>query len=126
MAHETVLYTVSDQICTITLNRPERGNSMHKGMFGAIRAVWEDVRNDDSVRVVIVTGTGDRHFSTGADVGIAASDSSVAANAQLDQTMFWSALVLQTMFSSLSVLQTMFSSASRVLQTMFSSTFAVP
>ncbi|MBM7417467.1 MULTISPECIES: enoyl-CoA hydratase/isomerase family protein [Nocardiaceae] len=86
-----LLYEKDGPVATITLNRPERGNSMHKGMFGPIRAVWEDVRDDDSIRVVIITGAGDRHFSTGADVGIAASDSSVAANAPLDQTVFWSA-----------------------------------
>lgn len=86
-----LLYEKDGPIATITINRPERGNSMHRGMFGAIRAVWEDVRTDDSVRVVIVTGAGDRHFSTGADVGIAASDGAVAANAPLDQTVFWSA-----------------------------------
>lgn len=88
---EGLIYDKEGPVATITLNRPERGNSMHQGMFGSIRAIWEDIRTDDAIRVVIVTGAGDRHFSTGADVGIAASERSVAANAPLDQTMFWSA-----------------------------------
>lgn len=88
---EGLKYEKEGPIAIITLNRPERGNSMHKGMFAPIRAIWEDVRKDTDIRVVIVTGAGDRHFSTGADVGIASEDASVASNVQLDQSVFWSA-----------------------------------
>ena len=86
-----LIYDREPPLAIITLNRPERGNSMHRGMFGAIRAIWENVRSDDSIRAVIVTGAGDRHFCTGADVGIAAADTAVANNLPLDQSVFWTA-----------------------------------
>jgi enoyl-CoA hydratase/carnithine racemase len=86
-----LIYDKEPPLAIITLNRPERGNSMHRGMFGAIRAIWEDVRADPAIRAVIVTGAGDRHFCTGADVGIAAADTAVADNRPLDQSVFWTA-----------------------------------
>ena len=88
---EGLIYEKDGPIATITLNRPERGNSMHVGMFDPIRAIWEDVRGDQDIRVIIVTGAGSRHFCTGADVGIAAADASVSDNIQLDEVVFWTA-----------------------------------
>ncbi len=54
-------------IATITLNRPEKLNAFSPRMEDDIRAAIDEVRQDDSVRVVVVTGAG-RAFSAGADV----------------------------------------------------------
>jgi enoyl-CoA hydratase/carnithine racemase len=86
-----LLYEKEPPLAIITLNRPERGNSMHRGMFSSVRAVWEDIRADSAIRVVIFTGAGSRHFCTGADVNVAAEEASVADNRPLDQTVFWTA-----------------------------------
>jgi enoyl-CoA hydratase/carnithine racemase len=88
---EGFLYEKRDGIAIITINRPDRGNAWHAGMVPVIRAIWEDVRSDRDVRVAVVTGAGDRHFSTGQDVGVAASSGSVSANKPLDEEVFWSA-----------------------------------
>jgi enoyl-CoA hydratase/carnithine racemase len=80
-----------DGIATITINRPERGNSLHEPMHRILRAVWEDIRADDGVRVVIVTGAGHRHFSTGADMGAHSQTAGMGSNVTLDEMVSYTA-----------------------------------
>lgn len=60
-------YTVSDSIATITLNRPEVLNAITFQIYAQLRDLFETLRYDDNVRVVIITGTG-RAFCAGGDV----------------------------------------------------------
>lgn len=71
--------TVDDSIGIITLNRPEVGNSLTKEMRGAMRDAWRCLREDPSVRVIVVTGAGDRHFCTGIDLREVATDGTTTA-----------------------------------------------
>lgn len=57
-----------DGIATITINRPERLNAMDAEHYAALSHAWIRVRDDDAVRVAIVTGAGERSFTTGADI----------------------------------------------------------
>jgi enoyl-CoA hydratase/carnithine racemase len=59
---------VEDNIATITINRPERLNAMDAEHYQGLSAAWTQVRDDNDIRVAIVTGAGDRAFSTGADI----------------------------------------------------------
>ena len=62
-------YTLSDDgIALITINRPERLNAMDAEHYKALSQAWCTVRDDPAVRVAIVTGAGDRSFTTGADI----------------------------------------------------------
>jgi enoyl-CoA hydratase/carnithine racemase len=63
-----VLVGVDDGIATITLNRVERRNALTWTMITRLREVVEDLRRDDAVRVVVMTGAGDRAFCAGADL----------------------------------------------------------
>ena len=65
---EGVRYEKRDGIATITIDRPDRGNSLAPGMQAVFRAIWSEVRDDDAIRVAIVTAAGERHFCTGFDV----------------------------------------------------------
>lgn len=65
---ERVIYEVSDRIATVTLNRPERMNALDTKMHKELFAVWQDVKWNDDVDVIIITGAGERGFCTGADV----------------------------------------------------------
>jgi enoyl-CoA hydratase/carnithine racemase len=87
-----VLYERRDQIATITINRPEKGNSLTPRMQRIFRAIWAEVREDPDIRVAILTASGERHFSTGFDVSQAESDDadSVFANRPLAESVFWS------------------------------------
>lgn len=61
-------YEVADGIATITLNRPERLNALDAEAYAALSAAWQRARDDQDVRVVIVTGAGEKSFTTGADL----------------------------------------------------------
>ena len=62
-------FQVSDEgIARITINRPERLNAMDAAHYKDLSAAWRTVRDDPAVRVAIVTGAGDRSFTTGADI----------------------------------------------------------
>jgi len=59
---------VSDGIAVITINRPDRLNAMDRDHYRDLSAAWMRVRDDDEIHVAIVTGAGERSFTTGADL----------------------------------------------------------
>jgi E-phenylitaconyl-CoA hydratase len=59
---------VNDGIAVITINRPERLNAMDADHYRGLSEAWIRVRDDAEIRVAIVTGAGDRSFTTGADL----------------------------------------------------------
>src|SRR5436190_21699220 len=61
------LYNVKDGIATITLNRPEVLNALTLEIYAQLRDLFETLRYDDAVRVVVITGAG-RAFCSGGDV----------------------------------------------------------
>lgn len=68
MSEEVVLYTVVEGVATITLNRPDTLNAMNNPLMSGITDCINRVRDDESVRVVVITGAG-RGFCAGADLG---------------------------------------------------------
>lgn len=66
---ETILTDISDGIMTITLHRPDRMNAFTAEMMKELIAAFDMADGDDAVRAVIVTGSGDRAFCAGADLG---------------------------------------------------------
>ncbi len=85
-----ILYEKRDGIAFITINRPDKGNSLTKRMEQIFRAIWRDVREDGDVRVSIVTAAGERHFSTGFDVTSIDESGAVANNLPFKEDVFWS------------------------------------
>lgn len=69
MDYSQITYSVADSIATITLDRPERMNAFTETMMREVIDAFDRVDADDSVRVVIVTGAGERAFCAGADLG---------------------------------------------------------
>jgi enoyl-CoA hydratase/carnithine racemase len=61
------LYEVSEGVATLTLNRPEVMNALTFEVYAHLRDLFGDLRRDDSVRAVILTGAGD-NFCSGGDV----------------------------------------------------------
>jgi enoyl-CoA hydratase/carnithine racemase len=64
---ETLRVDVADGVATVTLNRPEALNSFNSTMCEEVSALWQRFRTDDDVRVVVLTGAGDRAFCAGID-----------------------------------------------------------
>jgi enoyl-CoA hydratase/carnithine racemase len=65
---ETILLDVAEGVATITLNRPEKMNAFTPKMAYELIAAFDQTDADDDVRVVIMTGSGDRAFCAGADL----------------------------------------------------------
>lgn len=63
-----VRYDKKDHIGFVTLDRPAVLNAMDLRMHEELASVWDDVEADDDVRVVVLTGAGDRSFSVGQDL----------------------------------------------------------
>lgn len=63
-----VSYSVTDQIALITIERPKALNALNKEVFDLLDQYVDEVLNDDSVRVAIITGQGEKAFAAGADI----------------------------------------------------------
>jgi enoyl-CoA hydratase/carnithine racemase len=64
----SVLYEQKHSIVTITINRPEAMNAIDPETHQALVEAWTRFRDDDTAWVAILTGTGDKAFSAGADL----------------------------------------------------------
>ncbi|MBI3826444.1 MAG: enoyl-CoA hydratase/isomerase family protein [Candidatus Rokubacteria bacterium] len=68
MSWEAIRYEVTDGVATVTLNRPDVHNAMNDVMRRELTSCFTALVTDDDVRVVVVTGAGERAFSAGADI----------------------------------------------------------
>lgn len=87
-----ISYTKRDHVAYITLDRPNAGNALTPAMHSGMRAIWRDIKDDNDIRCTVITGSGTRHFCTGADVGgVAASGRVSAGDGRITHEVFWSA-----------------------------------
>ncbi len=66
--YETILVERRDRVVIITINRPEKRNALNIQTRAEGAAILDELRDDDSIRVVIFTGAGDKAFIAGADI----------------------------------------------------------
>ena len=64
----TIVFEKRDQQAWITLNRPAAKNMINGDMFVALADAWQEVREDDDIRVVVVTAAGEVDFCCGGDL----------------------------------------------------------
>ena len=67
-APSNVLYAVADRVARITINRPDKLNALDRSTTQGIGAAARRASADPDVRVVIVTGAGEKAFVAGADI----------------------------------------------------------
>ena len=67
MPYETILTDVSENILTITINRPDKLNALNTQMIRDLIGAIDEADGDDAVRAIVVTGAG-RAFCAGADL----------------------------------------------------------
>jgi len=67
--YETILFEAKNHVATVTMNRPHKHNACNLKMFQEIDHALSLVEDDENVRVVVITGAGDRAFSAGVDFG---------------------------------------------------------
>jgi E-phenylitaconyl-CoA hydratase len=59
---------IDQGIATVTINRPDRLNAMDTEHYEALSDAWQRVRDDNDIRVAIITGAGGKAFTVGADL----------------------------------------------------------
>jgi enoyl-CoA hydratase len=68
MAYDNLLFEVNEQIARITFNRPNVLNALNRKTMDELGACLKTVRADDAIRVLILTGAGEKAFIAGADI----------------------------------------------------------
>lgn len=64
-----LIYRLDNGVATITINDPDRGNALDSAMRDQLVEWFDWASSDLAVRVVVLTGAGERHFCTGANLG---------------------------------------------------------
>jgi enoyl-CoA hydratase/carnithine racemase len=72
--YETLLYDVSEGVATVTLNRPDQRNALSAQMLAELNDALHQIKHDNAVRAMVLTGSGDKVFCAGADLGGFAAD----------------------------------------------------
>ena len=65
---EIVLVEKEGPLALITLNRPEKLNALDYALIDRLMEVLDTVEDDDGIRALVLTGAGNRAFSSGADI----------------------------------------------------------
>jgi len=67
--HQLLLVQTKNNICTLSLNRPKKKNSLSLELVERLRSTLEELAEDDRVQVLILRGAGDKAFCSGFDIG---------------------------------------------------------
>ncbi|MEH7112488.1 enoyl-CoA hydratase-related protein [Neobacillus niacini] len=77
MSHQHLLKNISNQVLTLTLNRPERLNAFSTEMFLELISALKDAQTNPEVRAIVIKGSG-RSFSAGGDINDMGSDNPIS------------------------------------------------
>ncbi len=78
MNFENILFEKKNSIAYVTVNRPKVLNALNMATMDELRAAFHNIKNDGSVRVVILTGAGEKAFIAGADINELAAHTAVS------------------------------------------------
>jgi len=81
MTHENILFEKDGAVGILKVNRPKSLNALNPATVREIAACLAEVRQDQSIRCLIITGEGDRAFVAGADINELAKNNAVEAKA---------------------------------------------
>ena len=84
MTYETILHDVKDGIVRITINQAEKMNRLSNRVLKEVIQAIENADEDDSVKVVIISGAGEKAFCAGADLSAIAHDSAFKSRENLN------------------------------------------
>src|SRR4051795_4568542 len=78
MTFSNILFEKKNSIAYVTVNRPKVLNALNMATMEDLRAAFHDIKNDVAVRVVLLTGAGEKAFIAGADIGELAQHDAVS------------------------------------------------
>jgi enoyl-CoA hydratase/carnithine racemase len=79
MTFENILLDKKNSIAYVTINRPKVLNALNMATMEELRAAFHEIENEAAIRVVILTGAGEKAFIAGADIGELAQQDAVSA-----------------------------------------------
>ena len=79
MNFENILFEKKNAVAYVTVNRPKVLNALNMATMDELREAFHNIKSDAGVRVVILTGSGEKAFIAGADIGELAKNDPVAA-----------------------------------------------
>ncbi|HEX76807.1 MAG TPA: crotonase [Dehalococcoidia bacterium] len=65
---QNTIFEREDNIAIITVNRPDKRNALNKDVRRELRAILEEVKADPRIKVLVITGAGDKAFIAGSDI----------------------------------------------------------
>lgn len=68
MSYNNILIEQENQLATITINRPKKLNALNKETIEELHQAFSDLEKDEDIRVIMLTGSGDKAFVAGADI----------------------------------------------------------
>ena len=68
MAYEHIIFQVEEGIATITFNRPKALNALNAALLEEFSKALDEIEADENIRVLVLTGSGDKSFVAGADI----------------------------------------------------------
>src|SRR4030095_11295873 len=90
--YETLLLEKRDRVAIVTINRPDKRNALNIKTREEGALLLEEIRNDESVGVVVITGAGDKAFIAGADIGEFAGRTPIMQRAVLPARSLFTAI----------------------------------
>jgi enoyl-CoA hydratase len=83
MSYTSISVSIEENICIVTINRPDKLNALNKEVFNDLDEVMNDIINNPSIKSAIITGAGSKAFVAGADItefaGLSKEDAMVLA-----------------------------------------------
>lgn len=84
MPYETLLVQIDERVATVTINRPDKRNALNATVRRELVDALRALRGEEEVRVVVLTGAGERAFVAGADIGEFADRTPIEQRAAMD------------------------------------------
>src|SRR3979411_1647139 len=78
MTYELILLETKNAIAYVTINRPKVLNALSLATMEDLGIAFQEIKNDSSIRVAILTGAGEKAFVAGADIGELAKQDAVS------------------------------------------------